>query len=58
MRGLFITGAGTEVGKTHVACRIAESLRARKAAGVDVTKFDEIQTEDAPNEGAEEDARS
>ena len=30
---------------------IAESLRARKAAGVDVTKFDEIETDD-PGEGS------
>ena len=30
---------------------IAESLRARKAAGVDVTKFDEIETDD-PSEGS------
>lgn len=30
---------------------VAESLRARKAAGVDVTKFDEIETDD-PGEGS------
>ena len=36
---------------------VAESLRARKAAGVDVTKFDEIETED-PGEGpVKEDAK-
>jgi dethiobiotin synthetase len=29
MQGLFITGTGTEVGKTYVACRIAESLVAQ-----------------------------
>ena len=31
---------------------VAESLRARKAAGVDVTKFDEIETED-PSDDSE-----
>jgi dethiobiotin synthetase len=34
-RGLFITGTGTDVGKTYVAARIAESLvRAGKRVGV------------------------
>lgn len=35
---------------------IAESLRARKAAGVDVTKFDEIETEDPDSGSPREDA--
>ncbi|MEL6793353.1 MAG: ribosome maturation factor RimP [Pseudomonadota bacterium] len=35
---------------------IAESLRARKAAGVDVTKFDEIETEDPESGSPREDA--
>ena len=35
---------------------VAESLRARKAAGIDVSKFDEIQSDDAQKGDEKEDA--
>ena len=36
MRGLFVTGTGTGVGKTYVCCRLLESLRGSR---VDVAPF-------------------
>jgi dethiobiotin synthetase len=32
MAALFVTGAGTDIGKTHVACALIAALRARGAA--------------------------
>lgn len=41
MRGVFVTGTDTNVGKTHVACGLARALR---AAGVDVGVMKPIET--------------
>jgi dethiobiotin synthetase len=40
-RGVFITATGTDVGKTYVACKIAEAL---KSAGVNVGVFKPFAT--------------
>ncbi len=32
MSALFVTGAGTEIGKTHVACALLQALRAQGVA--------------------------
>ena len=53
MRGLFITGTDTGVGKTFVSCDLARGLR---AAGVDVGVMKPIET-GVPAEGPE-DARA
>ena len=53
MRGLFITGTDTGVGKTFVSCALARGLR---AAGVDVGVMKPIET-GVPAEGPE-DARA
>jgi dethiobiotin synthetase len=53
MRGLFVTGTDTGVGKTFVACALARGLR---AAGIDVGVMKPVET-GVPREGAE-DARA
>ena len=53
MRGLFITGTDTGVGKTFVSCALARGLR---AAGIDVGIMKPIET-GVPAEGPE-DARA
>ena len=55
MRGLFITGVGTEVGKTYVACLIARQLREsglrvgvyKPAASGCLPSADGLESEDA-----------
>ncbi len=53
MRGLFITGTDTGVGKTFVACALARGLR---AAGIDVGVMKPIETGVTPT--GPEDARA
>lgn len=53
MRGLFITGTDTGVGKTFVACALARGLR---AAGIDVGVMKPIETGVTP--AGPEDARA
>jgi dethiobiotin synthetase len=53
MRGLFVTGTDTGVGKTFVACALARGLR---AAGVDVGVMKPIETGVPPT--GPEDARA
>jgi dethiobiotin synthetase len=52
MRTVFITGAGTELGKTYVACAV---IRALKAQGLTVDALKPAVSGFAPEQGADSD---
>ncbi|MDB5455547.1 MAG: bioD [Caulobacter sp.] len=53
MAALFVTGAGTDIGKTHVACALITALRAR---GMAVDAFKPVLSGFDPNDLASSDA--